>query len=180
MKSNLKFLLFFLVFINSYSQNKKLEAENFYKSIIKTYFDKDCDKLYNSINDSVTIIGSFDGKIYPSSAIKQSKKMCNRFEEYTSDLISYQKYIENYEIFVLNKEDFTLNAETIINKKSLERLAMFDVFENINKFNTIYSSNDYLIIGRLNKKYGSKDLHGPFTYVVRETSDGWKIYGTVK
>lgn len=180
MKYSLKFIILFLVFVNAYSQNKKLEAENFYKSIIKTYFEKDCDKLYNSINDSITIIGSFDGKIYSSAKIKESRKLCNRFEKYTTDLISYENYIKNYEILVLNKYEFTSDINSIIDIKYLERLSMFDVFKNIKKFKNIFSPSDYLIIGTINKNENSGELFGPFLYIVRETTEGWKIFGVLR
>lgn len=180
MKYNLKFFILILVFVNAFSQDKKLEAENFYKSIIKTYFDKDCDKLYNSINDSITILGSSDGKIYSSAKIKESRKACGKFEQFTSDLISYENYIENYEILVLSKYEFTSDINSVIDKEYWERLSMFDVFQNIKNYENIFSSSDYFIIGKINKIDKAKDLSGPFLYIVRETADGWRIFGSIK
>lgn len=45
MKSLLPAILFFLFAFNAKAQQDKEGAKDFFKTVVKTFFDKDCDKL---------------------------------------------------------------------------------------------------------------------------------------
>ena len=72
-------ILFLLLFITNCAAPDaapeiKEEAKLFFKTIVKTYFDKDCDKFYSLFNDKVTIIGSYGDGVFSSKEMVESRK----------------------------------------------------------------------------------------------------------
>src|SRR5687768_2767022 len=119
MKILLRILVLIFVSTNSSAQDNKEDAKSFFKTIVKTYFDKDCDKFYSFFNDTVTIISPYGDGVIPSKEMTSNRKTCDKFEEFTEGLNSFQHYIDEYKIIALDKKEFTSkNNDSVVNKIS--------------------------------------------------------------
>jgi hypothetical protein len=180
MKTLLKILVLTLCTVNCFAQDNKEDAKSFFKAIVKTYFDKDCDKFYSLFGDSATIISPNGVGIYSTKEMAENRKACEKFEEFTKRLSSFQYYIDEYEIIVLNKKEFTSkNNDSIIKKISAEQTDNVFVYEILQEFNKNYTNCDFLIFGNIHKSDSNKNIsRGLFWMIVRKTKYGWKIFGT--
>jgi len=162
------------------SQSIKQEASEFFKSIVKTYFDRDCDRFYSFLTDSAAIISQNGVRVYSTKKMIESKKACNKFEEFTEGFASFQDYLNDYKIVILSKKEFTLkNNDTIISKISAEETDNLFVYEILQEFNNNFTNSDYLVFGNIQKTNKKRTMgDGLFWMVIRKTKQGWKIYGT--
>ncbi|MES2778208.1 MAG: hypothetical protein V4722_28790 [Bacteroidota bacterium] len=162
------------------SQSIKQEASEFFKSIVKTCFDLDCDRFYSFFTDSAAIISPNGVGVYSTKKMIESKKACDKFEEFTEGLSSFQDYLNHYKIVILNKKEFTSkNNDTIIKKISAEKTDNLFVYEILQEFNNNFTNSDYLVFGNIQKSNEKRVAgDGFFWMVVRKTKQGWKIYGT--
>jgi hypothetical protein len=171
-----------LIFISltGFAQDNKEEAKRFFQSIVKTYFDKECDKLYSFLNDTISIVSPYGEEILPSKMMAETRKICDKFDEFTADLVSFQQYIDEYKIIVLSKSEFTSkNNDSVTKLVSVENTGNLMVYEILQELNTYYTDDDLLVFGNVHKSNNNKNLNqGLFWLIVRKTKNGWKIFGT--
>jgi len=112
--------------------------------------------------------------------MKESRKACDKYEEFTEGLISFQRYIDEYRIIVLDKNEFTSrNVDSIINKISAEQTHNVFVYEILQEDNRNYTDCDFLIFGNIHKSDSKRNLNrGLFWMIVRKMKNGWIIFGT--
>ena len=174
--------IFFLILIPCLAicQDVKEEAKDFFKTIVKAYFDRDCDKHYSFFSDSATVISPYGIDIYPTKEMIESRKTCDKFEEITSGLASFESYLKQYQIIVLNKKEFTSkNNETIVQKIAANGTSNSGVYEVLQEFNSNYTDCDYLVFGNIHKTNDKMNLaNALFWMIVRKTKHGWIIFGT--
>lgn len=180
MKSLLLAILFFLFAFNAKAQQDKEGAKDFFKTVVKTFFDKDCDKLYSLFNDTVTIVNPYREGIAPSAHMVYDRKACEKFDEFTEGLGSFEKYTEDYKIIVLNRKEFISTSN-----KQVEDQIMAEgtdngmVYEILQEMHRYYTDNDYLVFGNIHNSDQNKNIgRGLFWMIVRKTPTGWKIFGT--
>jgi hypothetical protein len=180
MRKLLQILVLLIAPVIGAAQNNKEEAQSFFKLIVKTYFDKDCDKFYSLFNDTVTIISPYGEEVLSSKGIDKDRKACDKFEEFTEGLASFQQYINDYKIIVLDKKEFTSkNNDSVAKKIAAEQTDNFLVYEIIQKLNKGYTDCDFLVFGNIHQSTSSKNIsRGLFWLIVRKTKNGWKIFGT--
>ena len=180
MNALLKILVLIFLSSNCLAQNEKEDAKSFFKTIIKTYFDKDCDKFYSFFNDSATIVSPYGEGVYSTEKMIKSRKACGKFDEFTRGLNSFQIYIDEYKIIVLNKKEFTSkNNDSILKKISADQTDNVYVYEILQELNKDYTDNDFLIFGNIHKTDSNKNIsNGLYWMIIRKTKSGWKIFGT--
>lgn len=179
MKS-LLFPLLLVMFLDAAAQEDKEGAKTFFLSVVKTYFDRDCDKFLSCLSDSMSIVSPYGEGLLSSEEIHESRKPCEKFEEFTRGLPSFDFYKEHYKIVVLTKEEFTpagnKKIEKLINARETGNLYIYEI---LREFNRYYTPDDHLVFGNAHKNDPDKNLgDGLFWMIVRKTKDGWKIFGT--
>lgn len=180
MKTLLQILFLIFVTTKGSAQSNKEGAKSFFKTIVKTYFDKDCDQLYSLFNDSVTVVSPYGERVFSSKEMVDDRKACDKLGEFTVGLNSFQHYIDEYKIIVLDKNEFTSkNNDSVIKQISAENTSNIMVYEILQEFNKYYTDCDFLVFGNIHKSNGDKNISGGlFWLIVRKTKYGWKIFGT--
>jgi len=180
MKNLLPAILIFLFAFSAEAQQDKEGAKDFFKSVVKTYFDKDCDKLYSLFNDSVTIVNPYRESIVSSARMVESRKACEKFDEFTEGLGSFEKYIADFKIIVLNRKEFSSSGNKEVENQVLaEGTDNGMVYEILQEMHRYYTDNDYLVFGNIHNSDPAKNIgRGLFWMIIRKTPAGWKIFGT--
>ena len=177
MKRIICLILFGLLFHKLYSQEPtKKEAEAAFKEIIKCYYTKDCDKIYEFFNDSITIINLAKDTLIRSDIVVKRRKICGKFDRIISKTQTFENYLEKYSIKVLSYNEYTIMPRDSFNKFLEQKSSGIDYLSHLNKFHKYYKKNDFYVIGDIPKQ---EDLfiHGPYFYMLRKTKSGWKILG---
>ena len=96
----------------------KQEARDFSLSIIQSYFTKDCNKVYASMNDSLLIMDG-DG-VFLKIDIK--KKLCRSLKKAIRDKNkTFKDYLESYIVEILSQKDlekkFNITLPTYFKKE---------------------------------------------------------------
>lgn len=161
-------------------QSVKEEAGAFFKSVVKTCFDRDCDRFYSCMADSAAVISANGVGVYSTKSMVETRKACSKFEEWTEGLASFQDYLDHYKIVVLSRKEFTSkNNETIKRKITAEGTDNLFVYEILQAYGNNFTNADYLVLGNIRKTSENKIMKaGLFWMVIRKTKQGWKIYGT--
>jgi hypothetical protein len=167
--------------VNSYTQDNYTAAASFFKQVIKTYFDRDCNKFYTSIADTVCIISLYGDTVIEKSKLKPAEEICEKFDSFISGIKSYAEYIDHYKIIVLSKAEFTSKGNSLV----LERIKNEEegdinrmVYDMLGEYNRYFTEHDFLVFGNLPAKKGLPALNdGAFWMIVRKTSNGWKLFG---
>lgn len=180
MKTLLNTLILTIFTINGFAQDNKEGARSFFTSVVKTYFDKDCDKFYSFFGDSVTIISPAGTGIYSTKGMDEGRKACDKFGQFTEGLNSLQQYLEDYKIIVLDRSEFTAgNNDSILKAISAEQTGNGFVYEILQEQDILYTDCDFLVFGNIHQSDSNKNLsHGLFWMIVRKTKNGWRIFGT--
>lgn len=80
------------------SPGSKNGAEKFARSVVKSYFEEDCDAFFEALSDSLIILDG-DGVF---SKAGEKERLCKALSRAVRDKDkSYQDYIENYQIEML-------------------------------------------------------------------------------
>lgn len=180
MKTLLLILFFTLSLANCFCQGNKQDANSFFKTIVKTYFERDCNKFYSFFGDSATIISPYGTGFYSTKEMNESRKACDKFEEFTEGLSSFQHYIDEYKIIVLDKREFTSNNnDSVLKVISAEQTDNVFVYEILQSQSKNFTDCDFLVFGNIHKSNSNKNISsGLFWMIVRKTKNGWKIFGT--
>jgi hypothetical protein len=180
MKTVFSILLLLSVSAIGSAQDNKEGAKSFFKTIVKTYFDKDCDKYYSLFNDTISIVSPYGQEIFAKNIIDTERKTCDKFEQFTEGLNSFQQYADEYRFVVLNKKEFTSrNDDSVINQIAAENTNNILVYEILEEYNRYYTDQDFLVFGNIHKTNSAKNISkGLFWFIVRKTKQGWKIFGT--
>ncbi len=169
-------VLFLFLSINSFAQNDKEEAKDFYKKIIKSYFDT-CTFFLESLNDSIIPIGMHEGFYFPTNKIG-SNEICNRISQLKKGLNNYNNYENAYQVVAYSKNEFTTKPMDIVKKDSflLKNENVGFVMTILNLYKKIFTNNDYLIVGNFPKNEDKKQvLNAMFWFILRKKENGWKI-----
>lgn len=164
-----------------YSQSPKDEAQEFFKSIVKSYFSNG-DKLLVSFNDSIVIINPSVDTLVPASSFDSPKDTAffhNKLHNWTANIKTFENYLNKYYIKVYDKTEFIgksnvqLRQDTLLNR-DMDMSMLFPILHIFNKF---YTDNDYLVVGSIPKLKSDNSIFGLYWMIVRKTKNGWKIFG---
>jgi hypothetical protein len=180
MKQFLTIIMLSLIPVLAKSRDNKEKADGFFRVVVKTYFDRDCDRFYSFFYDSVAIISPNGVGVYSTKEKIKTRKACSKFKEFTEGFDSLDDYLNHYQIIVLDKKEFTSKSnDTIKRKISAEETDNLLVYEVLQEFGNNFTDSDYLVFGNIRKTDKSKSIeNGVFWMIVRKTQDGWKIFGT--
>ena len=179
-----KFLLSLIVILLSCKADKPATKEGAieaFKEIIKTYYDKDCEKYLSFWADSVSTLNKDTNLKFPSSLLTGGKKSkCTHFDKVTETTKTYENYLKNYSIEAVSYSEFKFgNRDSLLRKwDAIKKSNGGWTLMYISIFNKYYGPNDVLVIGDV-PKGSSEYMYGPFLYLLRKTNDGWKIIGVI-
>ncbi len=132
------------------------EALEFSLSVVQTYFDRDCDKLYEKLDSPLYSFGK--NKLQSKNAVVKMI-LCNEIGSVVTGDHTYEEYLNDYDQKVLTKPQYD---------KEMPYLTRAKDFQPTNE--------DFLFVGskRVN---GEKDFIWDdfFLFVVRKTDENWKV-----
>ncbi|MFV0484374.1 MAG: hypothetical protein ACK5MG_09825 [Bacteroidales bacterium] len=123
---------------NANQEKLRQEASEFSLSVVKTYFDEDCDKYWSFVSDSILLMdeeGTF-AKEDKKDKLCSSLKRAIRNKDKT-----FQDYIDTYKVEILTKEEL----ENKIGEElpSLNRLTDFDFFSITCSYNSMLFTQSF-------------------------------------
>lgn len=88
--------------ITGNAKNLKQEAKTFSLSIVQAYFSEDCDKVFNSLHDTILVMDG-DG-VFPKAG--KEDKLCKSVKKSVRDKDkTYQDYLDSYDIEILSPKE---------------------------------------------------------------------------
>lgn len=136
----------------------KVEAKGFGIEVIQTYFTNDLDTYYDMLDNTMFSIET-DESIEKTPALKEG--MSGLFNDIVGEGIDFQLYFDSYDVKIWNKEEFTTK---------------FDLFDNLQNY--VPTENDYFFDSSTLKPGMQEIMDKEFLiFILRKTSDGWKIIG---
>ncbi len=171
-------IFIFINLISLFGNSDKLEATEFAKQIVKTYFDKNCKANLNLWNDSIRIfILDSDTIISSKQLFNDTTSFCERFvsKKRFDKSYTYENYLNDYDIRIYSKKEFT---DTEVMKKNDEDETLAGTFFLLkDKF----KDNDFLFIGNHRKDGSTNSIDKKISHwrswilVLSKTQKGWKI-----
>jgi hypothetical protein len=170
-------LLLLTISSNLMAQNDKKAAEQFFKKVVKSYFDN-CETVISYFDDSVTIVNPFIDTIFSREDLRIN---CFAISEFIKPIGTYKNYLKEYKLIVLNKKEFSTKTVQQIQKDSVSKKSEYGwVLSILRRFNSRYTKDDYVVFGDIpvnNVMAVNPDI---FWKIVRKTKNGWRIVGASK